>query len=416
MISSENSAFTPARRKAERLAIASSCCGFTGEAVLTESAVGMLFAGMLGAGETIKLMTTAVFPFLSGVLMIPMAVLAMRRGGRKMAVAATLAATAAYLLVTLTPWCGRFRVEILMGLMVIFSISLSSFVAGWFPVLDTFLLPERRTGFIGRMRFCHQGSAVIFLLFTGMVMGREPDILRLAVLIGIAGVIFAGRALFIALLPPFPEERPLGSDWREGLRIACGNRRLLKSALYLGALNLFSCGTTPLWLLFLQKSGCPENVLVYISSAALGGMMLGYFFSGKLLKQECAAKNLKYLHLALLLLGTVLLLLPLHGFWQFILSGVLLTMYNFCIAMVAVAATSMMMAVTTPGNKVMAMALFGAVGNTCMGLSRVAAALLVAGAAAGTVVAGMSLFRTALCGGLILLTVLLFFRKAALRV
>ena len=250
-----NAAFTPERRKAEHLAIASSCCGFTGEAVLTESAVGMLFAGMLGAGETIKLMTTAVFPFLSGILMIPMAVLAMRRGGRKMAVAATLMATLAYLLVTLTPWCGAYRVWVLMGLMVIFSVSLSSFVAGWFPVLDTFLLPERRTGFIGRMRFCHQGSAVIFLLLAGVIMGKEPDILCLAVLIGAAGIIFAGRALFIALLPPFPEERPAGNDWRAGLRIACGNRRLLKSALYLGALNLFSCGTTPLWLLFLQKSG-----------------------------------------------------------------------------------------------------------------------------------------------------------------
>ena len=143
--------------------------------------------------------------------------------------------------------------------------------------------------------------------------------------------------------------------------------------------------------------------------------MLGYFFSGKLLRPERAGEDLKLLHLTLLTLGIVLLLLPLHNLWQFMISGILLTAYNFCIAMVAVAATSTMMAVTTPGNKVMAMALFGAVGNTCMGLSRVAAALLVAGAAAGSMVAGISLFRAALCGGVVLLTILLFFRKAALR-
>ena len=38
------------RLRAERLATLSSCCGFLGETVLTDSAVILLFAGMLGAG------------------------------------------------------------------------------------------------------------------------------------------------------------------------------------------------------------------------------------------------------------------------------------------------------------------------------------------------------------------------------
>ena len=98
---------TPAHLSGERRAIASSCCGFTGEAVLTESAVIMLFAGMLGAGEALKLLTTAVFPFLSGLLMLPMAYLAMRKSCRKMTVGATLVAAAAYLLTVFTPFFRR---------------------------------------------------------------------------------------------------------------------------------------------------------------------------------------------------------------------------------------------------------------------------------------------------------------------
>ena len=41
----------PVRLRAERLATASSCCGFLGEVMLTDSAVIILFAGMLGVAS-----------------------------------------------------------------------------------------------------------------------------------------------------------------------------------------------------------------------------------------------------------------------------------------------------------------------------------------------------------------------------
>ncbi len=366
------------RRQAERRAILSSCCGFTGEAVLTESAVIMLYAGMLGAGEALKLLTTAVFPLLSGLLMLPMAALAMRGGGRRLTIAATLAAGGAYLAAPWAAACGAYQVTVLLGLLIFFSISLSGFVAGWFPLLDTFLLPERRTRFIGRMRFCHQSSAVGFLLAAGWWIGRSPQTWQLQLVIGLAGLIFFGRALFIVWIPQFPAEKPSTFSWYAGLRTALRNQKLLRSAVYIFLLNLGTYGMVPLWILYLQQAGAPDNLLIYVSAATLAGMMAGYWSAGRLLASSRLRDALLKLQIGVLAVGMLLLVLPAAaGGIGLAVAGGLLALYSFGLALVSVGATGLMLETATPGNKTMAMAVFGALGNTGMGLSRLLAALLL---------------------------------------
>ena len=373
---SEKIAVQPERLRAERFTIASSCCGFTGEAVLTESAVIMLFAGMLGAGESLKLLTTAVFPFLSGLLMLPMAFLAMKSTCRKMTVIATILAAAAYILTVFTPLTGAFKVQALLILLIVFAVSLSGFVAGWFPLLDTFLLPERRTGFIGRMRFMHQLSAVTFLFVSGYLLGKTPSLQALQLVILIAGIIFTGRAIFIWMLPPFKEEKVINVSWKNGLNIAWNNRNLRGKAFYVALLNLATYGITPLWIINLQKHGQPDNVLIYISAAALSGMMIGYLSVGRLHIAD-HGKMVQLLQRILLILLIILLFLPVEGRFAALPVGAVLLIYNFCVALTSVNATALMMDAATPGNKTMAMAFFGALGNTGIGSSRVLAAMLV---------------------------------------
>ena len=376
MAAEQDRMLTPAHLSGERRAIASSCCGFTGEAVLTESAVIMLFAGMLGAGEALKLLTTAVFPFLSGLLMLPMAYLAMRKSCRKMTVWATLVAATAYILTVFAPYCGEYKVAVLLFLLVTFAVSLSGFVAGWFPLLDTFLLPERRTGFIGRMRFMHQLSAVAFLTVSGFILGKNPSMKALQIVIAIAGVIFIGRAIFIALIPGVPEEKSSTCSWRGGIVTAWNNKKLRSGAFYLALLNLAVYGITPLWIINLQQHGQSDNVLVYISAAALSGMMLGYLSVGKIAVRD-HRKMLGILQKTLLVISIILLLLPVSGTAAAVAVGITLMAYNFTVALTSVSATALMMDSATAGNKTMAMALFGALGNGGMGSSRVAAALLI---------------------------------------
>lgn len=397
---------------AERRAIASSCCGFTGEAVLTDSAVVMLFAGMIGAGEALKLLTTAVFPFLSGLLMLPMAYIAMRSTCRRLTVGATILAAAAYFACAFTPFFGAYKVQALLIVLILFAVSLSGFVAGWFPLLDTFLLPERRTYFIGKMRFMHQLSAVIFLLITGWVLGKNPSLGSLQVIILIAGIIFVGRAIFIWLLPPYKEEKTISISWKDGINTAWHNKPLRNGAFYLGALNLSAYGITPLWIIYLQQNGQSGNSLVYISAAALSGMMLGYLSVGKL-KIQNHYHVLGMLHKAILVLLIILLFLPAKGISAAISTGAVLLCLNYCIALISVCATALMLKVATPGNKTMAMALFGAIGNTGMGASRVLGAMLINPLLIQKCekYCYFSIFQSTLLVLIVFLAILMFFRR-----
>ena len=117
-------------RSAERLAILSSCCGFPGEVVLTDSAVILLFAGALGAGEMLALLTTSFLPFFNGLCMIPMAALVMRCGHRMVILRVLTLATLMFFLAAAAPWFGEGAMAVLTGAVVVFSFALSGCVAG----------------------------------------------------------------------------------------------------------------------------------------------------------------------------------------------------------------------------------------------------------------------------------------------
>ena len=166
----ENAIRTKAVPAAERSAILSSCCGFLGEVTLTDSAIIILFAGMLGAGDMLSLLTTSVLPFFNGLCVIPMAYLVMHFGRRRLILSACISASLAYFAAASAPFFGEWKVTVLIGSIAWFGFSLTGFIAGWFPMLDTFLTRERRTGFFSRMRFCHQLTATVFLFLISLLI------------------------------------------------------------------------------------------------------------------------------------------------------------------------------------------------------------------------------------------------------
>ena len=210
----------PVRLRAERLATASPCCGFLGEVTLTDSAVIILFAGMLGAGDALSMITTSVLPLLNGLCVIPMAGLAMKIGMRRQILRACFCASAAYFTAVASPFFGEAGVMVLIASVFLFAFSLTGFIAGWFPLLDTFLEPERRTLFFSRMRFCHQLSGTVFLFLVGFVIGGNPPVWGLQLVLLAAAVIFTGRAAAISRIPVFEGRQNESAGFLSGLNTA----------------------------------------------------------------------------------------------------------------------------------------------------------------------------------------------------
>lgn len=386
----------PTVRSAERLAVFSSCCGFPGEVVLTDSAVVILFAGMLGAGDMLSLLTTSFLPFFNGLCMIPMAYLVMRFGHRAFILRVLVFASAMYFLAASAPWFGRAGIAVLTGSIILFALGVTGFVSGWYPMLDTFLTRESRTQFFSRMRFCHQLASVVFLLVSGMLLGAEPPVWKLQLILFAAALLFCGRGICIARIPEFPARLPERTGFREGLLTAVGNKGLTGFTLYLFMLNISTFGTVPLTILYLKKGlNIPDNIVVFLSAASLTGMLFGYLGIGWVVKTLGLRRTFPVFHLFYFLLSCPLWFIRDGGVVALCVTGGILTAYSFLLAGSSILASAEMMELATPGNKVMAMAFSGTFSYGATGLARAVPSLLLGSGmlSAGWNFAGWSVSR-----------------------
>lgn len=342
------------RKHAQNLAIASSCCGVTGETVLTDSAVVILFASALGAGDMLSLLTTSVLPLFNGLFIIPAAFIAARTGSKKLISIACIIATIAYIIApfaTFTP----FPVAVFIGAILCFALALPGFISGWFPLLDTFLLPEERTGYLGKMRLCHQLSAVTFLLITGLLIGKEPSLLTMQCVLWCGAIIFAGRLLFISLIPDLESQNKKKAPERGGLLRAIKNRELTIFSIYQFVLNFLICGTIPVATLYMKNDlRMGENRIVIIGGIALAGMSTGYL-AAKWLRQKFSLRTLCLaVHLTAIIVPLLLFLSK-----GPVLLSVILIAAAFLMALSSILCNVWMMDLAAPGNKIMAMAWSG---------------------------------------------------------
>ena len=253
-------------RKAETLTIAASCCGVTGETVLTDSAIILLYVSALGAGNTGALFSTSVLPLFNGLAVIPMAGFAPGIGVKKLALTATAISAIGYMIAALAPYLGGADI-------VIFGVTCAAlvqagFIAGWFPLLNSFLLPENRVSFLGKMRFFHQISATSFVLLAGFWVGENPEKWHLQIIVTAAAVIFCGRFFCILAVPDFPVQRNrAGVSWLKNLKYAAGDPILRKFSFYQCLFNFGSYGLIPLALLYMKRLGVPDNITVIISNS-----------------------------------------------------------------------------------------------------------------------------------------------------
>ncbi len=366
------------RRKSEWKAILSSCCGFTGEVVLTDSAVILLFAAGLGAGDELAMLTTSLLPLFNGLLLIPMAALAVRCGGRRLLNIACSAAGCCYFAAVAAPWFGRAAMPVLIGAIAATAFCLTGFIATWFPLLESFLPPRRRAGFLSRMRFCHQLSGVIFLCLAAVAAGKNPSIGRLQLILFFSGILFCGRLFWIRRIPDYPVPVREVPEIAAGLKHALANRPLRKFSLYVFGLNLFGYATVPAALLYLKTVlNVEDNVLILFSAASLAGMLAGYRAMPLLIRQIASPRLLLILHLGYTAAALLLFAIRSGNCAELVLAGAALFLHSFATAAISVIASAEMMNLARLGNKTMAMAFSGALFYGGYGLSRVIGAFLL---------------------------------------
>lgn len=160
-------------KKAENLAILSSCCGVTGEAVLTDSAVILLFAASLGGKEYLGLLSMAVLPLLNGLLILPLAKLSNRFGNRKLITGANILALCGYFLAASAPWWGNTPGKMILLGGILFSVSVKlDFWQDGFPFWKVFFCRNAVLFFWGVCGFI---ISLLLFLFWGSLLSSSAE-------------------------------------------------------------------------------------------------------------------------------------------------------------------------------------------------------------------------------------------------
>ncbi|MFA6816893.1 MAG: MFS transporter [Lentisphaeria bacterium] len=373
---------TPAReRAAERDSILSACVGATGDVTLTDSAIIILYVTMLGAGDMFSLLTTSLLPLFNGLFILPMAFLAARFGNQNVITHCCFFGFLAYILIAAAPFFGGGAIPVMLMMLIIFAVLHTGYIAGWFPMLDTFLSRERRNIYLGKMRFWWQLSSVIFIFIVGLCIGKHPKLWHLQLVLLIAAIIFFGRTFFIAHIPVFKTHKKETTKFKEGLTLSLRNKSLTGYSVYLFVLNLAAYGTIPLTTIYLKKYlSAPDNIIVFISAITLGGMLLGSLCAGKIIKKIGIRKTFLIIHFTYALTNFLIFFVgkdTMSTNLTYAAIAVLLLLYSFTFANANIVSTSEMMALATPGNKVMAMAFCGSFYYTGQGLSRLMSSLIL---------------------------------------
>ncbi len=364
----------------ERNATLSTCFGAMGDVTLSDSAIIILFAQMLGAGDMYSMLTTSLLPLFNGLCIIPMAFVAEKTGYQKLILRITMLAAFAYYMVVASPFFGggKFSVSVMILMLVLFAFCNTGYLAGWYPMLDTFLLPERRSFYLSSMRFSWQLSSAVFLCAAGIFVGENPSLQRLQLVLLIAATLFLGRIFFIARIPRIKAEKTGLYGFHDGLCIALANKPLAGYSVYLFILNLAAYGTLPLATIYLKKHlHAPDNLIVLISGLSMIGMLLGSIGSGRIITRWGIKNTLLGIHITFALVNSALFFIGEWNCLTGILTALLMMAYSFTFAAASIASTSEMMALATPGNKAMAMAFCGTFYYTGSGLSRLISSLVL---------------------------------------
>ncbi|MDD5697852.1 MAG: MFS transporter [Victivallaceae bacterium] len=364
-------------RKSQKLAILSACFGSVPAVMIQDSAVIILFAGMLGAGSMLALVTTALFGVINCFFLLPAAYIAARVGYQRLLVRSSLTGSALLILLAFTPLLGTLAKYGLIIILIGFGTLMTLYVAAWFPMLDEFLPKEDRSRFFGMMRFSWQSCSVAFFFVCGLVMGKNPDLWVLQTIIIITAAALIGRAYYISKIEVSEADRkPL--NFRYGLGLALSNKPLVGFSVYLAFLYLASQGTIPLTYVYLKNTlHTPDNIVVIVSSLALGGTIIGFLCAGRMISRIGVKKILLGVHLGFALINFLLFGFGGPGTAALVVMTVLLICYGFFVAASSVAVSSEMMALANPDNKALAMAFCGTMYAAGLGGARFLSSVII---------------------------------------
>lgn len=371
--------FSPAvSEQAMKLAILSACFGVVSQYILRESSIIILYATKIGAGSFITLLTTALQPLSIAVLIIPIAYIMEHTGKRALMIPAlSVSIVGGVIVATAGFFQDASRVVLMVGLLL-FSISVSFFAAGWFPLLQGIVPKQKRGTFFRNMRVSWQLVLTSFLFISVLFVGRDAPLYILQLIIFIAAIMMLGRILAIRKVPELPK-RSETLGLKDGLACIFCNRSLIRFSLYMFFLYLFSNATLPMSMMFAKRAlHAPDNYTVFLSTIITIGQIIGYFSAGFVLQRWLTPRKLLLsANVIFILLNLLFLFIQQFNVVTALFLSALVMAYGACFAYSTIGLSSEVLALAQPNALNMSIATCVAFYISGQGLSRMLSGILL---------------------------------------
>ena len=365
------------QRRSQYDAIAASCWGAISQVMVNDSSVVILFATLLGAGEMVSVMTSSLQSLALCVLMIPLAYLSDRIGRKRQILWASAIGCVMMLGTAAAPWCGAYAQAVLLVSLLLFAISISAYMASWFPLLDAVVPATERGLFFGRLRFAWQAVAALFIFVSGAVIGKHAAVGSLQVIIALAALALLGRFWYINDMEE-DETRRQPPAWATVWRDIVANRMLTGFSVYLFCLYTVANATVPVVFIFAKKHLLlADNVIVISSACAMGGLLCGYLAGGWIVHRHGVKPVFLAAHVSFGFLNLLLLTIHSNSAGAVAALVAIITVYGFLLACASIAVSSEMLALAPANNKAMSIAFCYSLYAAGMGVSRFLASVIL---------------------------------------
>lgn len=366
------------RKRARIYAYFACYFGCISEVMLDSSAIIILYISMLGGSNTLVMLSTSFSGIFSMLLLIPFAALLNRIGMYKAFTTACIIGCCGFLLMACAPLFGAYsKVAAIAGCLAYCS-QRSLYGVTWYPMLDAFLRKDERGSFFGTMRYSYMIVSGILFYGLGKLMGPNPPLLLMQLIIGITGILLLGRWYCMSHFPVNTMERTAKLNIPQALGISIRNGPLVSYSVYVCLLSAAYTSLVPLTLVYLKNHvGLPAGTVQIFSTTGIAGSIAGFFFYGKLLKKFKIKKLELAVHCVFLLSPLALFILnkniP-HFVW---IIGFVYFVTSYATSTFLCNNSTELLALARPGNKPMAMAFQQTYQNIGVSIGRISTAILL---------------------------------------
>ena len=346
------------RRRSIRYAIGSTIFGCVAEQIVDSNTLIILYLVALGGNESFSMLSSCLSSISVFILMIPLAGFATRVGLRLCYSLSVTTQCAAFLLMAGAPiFAGEYARYVVIVGCLIYNLMRLPYSVAWYPMLDVFLRPEDRGKFFGIMRFSYNGLNMCLIFLLGLLMGENPPIWVMQVIIAAIALINFGRKVCMDRMPDNPEVRGQHYDLKAALTISVRNAPLVGFSVYQCVFYMATAPVAPLAVIYM-KNGLDFGVstMMIITTLLIGGQMTSYTLVAYLMRKMGIKWYQFMMHTLYVLVILGFCMIVPGNSWNPYFVGALIYFAGmgngFCLCL----NSTEMMALARPGNKVMAMA------------------------------------------------------------